>query len=70
MRAPVVGLSSATEALQGKDRGVGMSESLPRESFTDETRFTLRCYPDDAIQRIRAAEELGFDDVLFSMTSC
>ena len=58
-------LAAPPEALQGKDRGVGLSESLPRESLTDETRFTLRCYPDDAMQRIRAAEELGFDNVLF-----
>ena len=43
---------------------VDLSEELPREKLTDETRFTLRCHPDDALERIRIAEEMGFDDVL------
>jgi alkanesulfonate monooxygenase SsuD/methylene tetrahydromethanopterin reductase-like flavin-dependent oxidoreductase (luciferase family) len=44
--------------------GVGLSEALPREPLTDDTRFTLRCHPADARDRIRAAADLGYDDVL------
>jgi alkanesulfonate monooxygenase SsuD/methylene tetrahydromethanopterin reductase-like flavin-dependent oxidoreductase (luciferase family) len=44
--------------------GVGLSETAAREPLGNDTRFTLRCHPGDALERIRAAEELGFDDVL------
>jgi alkanesulfonate monooxygenase SsuD/methylene tetrahydromethanopterin reductase-like flavin-dependent oxidoreductase (luciferase family) len=44
--------------------GVGLSETAEPEPLTDETRFTLRCRPEDAVERIEAVEELGYDDVL------
>jgi len=43
---------------------VGLSEELPPERLTHETRFTLRCRPEEALPRLRAAEALGYDDVL------
>lgn len=43
---------------------VNFDRDIPRERLTDETRFTLRCNPEDAAERIRAARDLGFDDVL------
>jgi len=43
---------------------VGLSEALPLEPLTDDRRFTLRCNPANALERIQAAEELGYHDVL------
>ena len=44
--------------------GVNLDESMPLEPLTDETRFTLRCNPANALERVQAAEALGYDDVL------
>jgi len=34
------------------------------EPLSDETRLTLRCSPQEALHRVKAAEALGYDDLL------
>jgi hypothetical protein len=42
--------------------GVDFKASSP--PLTEESRFTLRCPPGEAVERIERVAELGYDDVL------
>jgi alkanesulfonate monooxygenase SsuD/methylene tetrahydromethanopterin reductase-like flavin-dependent oxidoreductase (luciferase family) len=42
--------------------GVDLTQESP--PMTDDSRFTLRCSPEEAIDRIERVRELGYDDVL------
>ena len=42
--------------------GCDLKETSP--ALTPETRFVLRCPPDEAVERLLMVAELGYDDVL------
>jgi hypothetical protein len=43
---------------------VSVDLSKPSVPLTDESSFTLRCSPDEALARLKLVEDFGYDDIL------